>query len=121
MGAPSRRRFLSGLVALGIGSVSRRGLAPELARAARSAPFAFDISASQFAADWSLAGGEFADWGDGEYGCYFHGWRMECSKRTHTCRITCDAGVKCVKSKRLPGQTLAALHAAAMRMAPARK
>jgi hypothetical protein len=108
----SRRHVLSGLLA-GIGLAVTREMQPQPASAARSKPVKFDISGSQFAEDCRLAGGEFVDWGGGEYTCYFNGWRMDCSKVTGRCRITCDPGVKCVSSKRLPRNVAAALNKAA--------
>ena len=108
MGRLNRRRVTSGLIALVIGGTRERGLSPQPARAGRKG-VRFDITASQFRDDCRLAGGEFADWGDGEYTCCFPGWCMECSKITGRCRISCDAGVKCVKTKRLPGSVGTAL------------
>jgi hypothetical protein len=112
MNGESRRRFLAGMIA-GLGGIYARNAIPEPARAARSKPVKFDISAKQFEEDCVAAGGEFANWGDGEYTCYFDGWRMDCSKVTGQCRITCDPGVKCVQKKRLPNGVPAALNSAA--------
>lgn len=115
MCSASRRHVVSGALA-GIGLAVTRGLAPRPASAARSKPVKFDISGSQFEEDCRLAGGEFADWGGGEYTCFFNGWRMDCSKVSGTCRITCDPGVKCVKSKRRPRGAAAAMNKAANQM-----
>lgn len=115
MNGASRRRILAGTIATLGGILARRAI-PEPAGAARSKPVAFDISAKQFEEDCVAAGGEFANWGDGEYTCYFKGWRMDCSRVTGQCRITCDPGVKCIKAKRLPSGVTAALSNAANTM-----
>jgi len=87
--------------------------------ATKSKPVNFDISARQFQDDCLTAGGEFLDGGDGTFTCFFDGWRMECSKVTGKCRVICDAGVTCVKPKRLPGRVRPALHEAASQITPA--
>jgi hypothetical protein len=120
MNGLNRRRFLGSVAAHALGLGLSAGLLSAPARAAKSKPVAFDISGSQFRDMCSLAGGEFADWGGGDYTCYMDGWRMECSRVTGKCRIICDAGVPCIKAKRLAPRAPAALKEAAASITVAR-
>jgi hypothetical protein len=113
----ARRWFTRGVAALALGIVGGRGLQPEPARASKRKPIKYDISTSEFRSTCTQAGGEFADWGNGEATCYMDGWEMTCSKVTRVCRITCHAGVKCVSAKRLPGSTQPALSTTANQLA----
>ena len=113
----TRRWLTRGVAGLALGMVGGRGLQPEPARASKRKPIKYDISTSEFRSTCTQAGGEFADWGNGEATCYMDGWEMTCSKVTGRCRITCDPGVTCVSTNRLPGSTRPALSATANQMA----
>jgi hypothetical protein len=116
----NRRRFLGRLAARALGFGLSAGLLTAPARAAKSKPVAFDISPKQFRSDCQLAGGEFVDWGGGDYSCLFDGWRMECSRVTGRCRIVCDPGVPCIKARHLAPRAPAALKEAAASITVAR-
>jgi hypothetical protein len=108
---------LGGTAALLLKAIHDAVRGPEQVRAARRKSarrksVKFDISVSQFQDDCLEAGGEFSGH-FGEFSCCFPGWCMHCSTNTNTCRIVCDAGVKCVNGKRLPGGVTAALAKAA--------
>ncbi|MDF3042502.1 MAG: hypothetical protein K0Q71_5208 [Thermomicrobiales bacterium] len=86
-----RRVALGGTAALLVQIIRDAVRGPEPARAGRRKrrrkSVKFDISASQFRDDCLVAGGEFADWGDGEFSCCFPGWCQHCSKNTGRCKI----------------------------------
>jgi hypothetical protein len=120
MSSLNRRRLLGRVAARALGLGLSAGLITAPARAAKSKPVAFDISPKQFRSDCQLAGGDFVDYGGGDYSCLFDGWRMECSRVTGRCRIICDPGVACIKAKRLAPRAPAALQEAAASITAAR-
>jgi hypothetical protein len=105
----TRRVVLGGTAALLLQAIRDAVRGPEPVRAARRKRIKFDIPGSQFGYDCVMAGGDFTELGPGEYSCCFADWCMFCSDNTKTCRIVCDAGVKCIKPNRLPGNVGAAL------------
>ena len=110
----TRRVVLGGTAALLLQAIRDAVRGPEPVRAARRKAarrkrITFDITGSQFRDDCEIAGGNFTELGPGEYSCCYAHWCMFCSDNTKTCRIVCDAGVKCIKPNRLPGNVGAAL------------